>query len=131
MSIKIIKGHGYLKVWRENACGASAFYQTYIDVDEVTGGGCTICPRIFPNPSEGEIKVDFDVSKSGITEQEQSRLMGSKQFVIYNLQGETVLAQEGSGLKNRLDTNQLKSGHYILEVIIPNYEVRRYPVIIK
>lgn len=56
---------------------------------------------------------------------------GEKRFVIYDLQGEKVLEQAGSSLKNRLMTKHLKSGHYVLEVIMPHADVRRYPIIIK
>ncbi len=68
--------------------------------------------RIYPNPSSGEIKIEFEKNDLSID-----------QVIIYNQSGQKVLT--GELVNNTIEVASLQDGMYIVEIISEDLRVRK------
>ena len=124
---------GYVRVNSSNACGSSGYQSMYVQI--IGGGGPFLTAgqkiKIYPNPSKDYIDLvitkpdeiasqPFSIDNNTTSSQQQ----GSMMLKLYNLRGELVYSESMSGDYQKINTQNLQNGQYILHVVTDNEIIR-------
>lgn len=116
---------GWMQVQGTNSCGTGGASLLYILPSG--SGGCNPCEIVIPNPNptKGEVKMDYDVNKlySIVNQTYNTNQLESPLDVMFNLRngnGEIVFSLTTKELNPTLDFGKLDSGIYFLSVSYGN-----------